>query len=60
MATDAILEVNALRSENEEQDGADGLDEPRVSFLIPCSYRKAPDRQLIAPRSTLSLYPLRC
>ncbi len=60
MATDAVLEANALRSENEEQDGADALDEPRVSFLIPCSFRKVPDRQLIAPRSVLSLYPLRC
>jgi hypothetical protein len=60
MATDAVLDVNALRSENEEQDGADALDEPRVSFLIPCSFCKVPDRQSIAPRSILSLYPLRC
>jgi hypothetical protein len=59
MATDAGLEVNALPSENEELE-ADALDEPRVSFLIPCSFRKVPDRQLIAPRSILSLYPLRC
>jgi hypothetical protein len=56
---DAVAEVNALPSENEEQ-GADALDEPRVSFLIPWSFRKVPDRQLIAPRSILSLYPLRC
>jgi hypothetical protein len=60
MATDAVLEVNALPSENEEQDRADALEEPRVSFLIPCSFRKVPDRQLIAPRTILSLYPLRC
>jgi hypothetical protein len=60
MATDTVLLVNALPSENEEQDGADALDEPRVTFLIPCSFRKVPDRQLIAPRSILSLYPLRC
>ena len=60
MATDAVLEVNALPSENEELDWADALDEPRVSFLIPCSFRKVPDRRLIAPRSILSLYPLRC
>ncbi|MBV8265463.1 MAG: hypothetical protein JO252_03870 [Planctomycetaceae bacterium] len=60
MATDAVLQVNALPSENEEQDRADALDEPRVSFLIPCSFREVPDRQLIAPRSILSLYPLRC
>jgi hypothetical protein len=60
MNTDVVLLVNALPSGNEEQDGADALDEPRVSFLIPCSFRKIPDRQLIAPRSVLSLYPLRC
>jgi hypothetical protein len=59
-ATDAVLQVNALPSENEEQDWADPLDEPRVSILIPCSFRKVPDRQMIAPRSILSLYPLRC
>jgi hypothetical protein len=60
MATDAVLQVNALASEDEEQDRADALDEPRVSFLIPCSLRKVPDRQLIPPQSILSLYPLRC
>jgi hypothetical protein len=36
------------------------MEEPRVSFLIPWSFRKVPDRQSIAPRSILSLYPLRC
>jgi hypothetical protein len=60
MATDAVLEVNALPSENEELDWADAVDEPRVSFLIPCSFRKVPDRRLIAPRSIPSHYPLRC
>jgi hypothetical protein len=60
ITTDAVLEVDALPSESEEQDRADALDEPRVSFLIPCSFRKVPDRQPIAPRSILSLYPLRC
>jgi hypothetical protein len=60
MATDAILQMNALPSENEEQDRADPLDEPRISFLIPYTFRKVPDRQLTAPRSILSLYPLRC
>jgi hypothetical protein len=60
MTTDAVLQVNALPSENEELDRADPLDEPRVSFLIPCSFPKVPDRQWIAPRSILSLYPLRC
>ncbi len=60
VATDAVLQVNALPSENEEQDRVDPLDGPRVSFLIPCSFSKVPDRQLIGPRSILSLYPLRC
>jgi hypothetical protein len=60
MATDAVLQLNALPSENEEQDRADALDEPRVSFLIPCSFRKVPDRQSIALPSILSLHPLRC
>ena len=60
MADDAVPQVNALPSEDEEQDRADALNEPRVSFLIPCSFRKVPDRQLIAPRSILSHYPLRC
>jgi hypothetical protein len=60
MATDAVREVDALPSENEEQERADALEEPRVSFRIPCSFRKVSDRQLIAPRSILSHYPLRC
>jgi hypothetical protein len=60
MATDAVRKMKALPSENEEEEGADALDEPRVSFLSLCSSRKAPDHQLIAPRSILSLYPLRC
>ncbi len=57
---ETVVQVNALPSENEEQDRADALDEPRVSFLLPCSFRKVPDRQLIVPRSILSHYPLRC
>jgi hypothetical protein len=60
MANDGVLPMKALASENEEQDRADPRDEPRVSFLIPCSLRKVADVQLIAPRSILSLYPLRC
>jgi hypothetical protein len=60
MAANAVLELNAIPSENEEQDPADALDGPRISLLIPSSFRKVPDRQLIAPRSILSLYPLRC
>jgi hypothetical protein len=59
-ATDTVLQLNALPSENEEEDRSDALDEPRISFLIPCSFRKVPERQLIAPPSVLSLYPLRC
>jgi hypothetical protein len=60
MATDTVLEVDTLPSESEEQERADALDEPRVSLLIPCSFRKVPDRQFIDPHSVLSLYPLRC
>jgi len=75
MATGAVLQAKALPSENEEpdradtldepteneeQDWADALDEPRVTFLLPCSFRKVPERQLIAPPSILSLCPLRC
>jgi hypothetical protein len=60
VTTDAPLEVDALPSEDEEQERADALDEPQVSFLIPCSFRNTPDRQLIVPRSVFSLYPLRC
>jgi hypothetical protein len=60
MDTDSVPQVNAIPSENEEQDRADPLDEPRVAFLSPCSFRNLPDHQLIAPRSIVSLYPLRC
>jgi hypothetical protein len=60
MTTGAVLQVNALPSEDEEQDRADALDEPRAFFLIPCSFPKVPDRRLIAPFSILSHYPLRC
>ena len=60
MAADAVLQVDVLPFENEEQERADALDEPRVFFLLPYSFRKIPDRQLIVPRSILSLYPLRC
>jgi hypothetical protein len=57
---DAVPEVDALPSEDEEQDRADPLDQPRVTFLLPRSFRKVPDRLLIAPPSILSLFPLRC
>lgn len=59
-ATDAVQKLKALPSENEGEEGADALDEPRVSFLSFRTFRKVPDRRLIAPRSILSLYPLRC
>ena len=49
MATDAVLQMNALPSENEEQDRADALGEPEVSFQIPCSFGKVPDRQVDRP-----------
>lgn len=60
MATDVVLRMKALPFDPEEQDRADALDEPRVSFPIPCSFHKIPNRRLIAPRPVLSLYPLRC
>ena len=64
----AVLQVNVPYSESEEQEltedeeqnRADALDEPRVSFLIPRSFRKIPARQSVPPRPILSLYPLRC
>ena len=57
---DAVPPVNALASENEEQDRADALDEPRISVPIPCCFRKVASLRLMVPRSILSLYPLRC
>ena len=60
MATDAVHQVNALPSQNEEQERDDALHEPRISYLIPCSFRKVPDRHLIAPRPVFALFPLRC
>jgi hypothetical protein len=60
IATDGVLERNALPPENDEQDRADALDEPQASFPVPCCFRKLPDRHLSAPLSILSNYPLRC
>ena len=60
MATHAVLEEDALPYEIEEQERADALNDSRVSFLIPSSFRKVPDLQLIVPLSILTLYPLRC
>src|SRR5215217_8376031 len=59
-ATDRVLDVKALRAEDEEQEKAEALGELRVSFLLPRSFREVPDRQLVAPDSVLSPYPLRC
>jgi hypothetical protein len=59
-ATHAVWKMKALPSENEEEEGADALDESRVSFLNLASSRKVLDRQLITRHSILSLYPLRC
>jgi len=58
--TDAVWEMKALLSENEEEEGADALDESRTSFLSLPSLPKAPDRQFITRHSIPSLYPLRC
>jgi hypothetical protein len=60
MASDAVLEINALPYEEEEQDRADAPDDPRVSFLIPFYLPKVRDLPLISPRSMFSLLPLRC
>ena len=59
-AADVVIQALALPAEKDEQDGADALDEPRLSFLIPFSLRRVPDPQVSTPRSILSLYPLRC
>ena len=50
----------AFSPENEEQDGSEARPEPRVSSLIPCAIQKISNLASIAPRSSLSLYPLRC
>jgi len=60
MATDAVWKMKALPSENDEEEGADALDESRASFLNLSSLRKVPDHQFIIPLSLISLYPLRC
>jgi len=60
-ATNSVRNLKALASENEEEEeGADALVEPRVSFLSLGSFRKVPERKLFSPRSILSHYPLRC
>ena len=58
--TGAILEEDALPYEIEEQERADAIDESRVAFLIPASFRFVADRKLIVPLSISTLYPLRC
>jgi hypothetical protein len=58
--TGAVRKMKAVRSENEEDEGADALLEAQVSFDGLCAFRMVRDRQLIAPRLLPSLYPLRC
>ena len=60
MADDADLEGSALACEDEEQDRVDVPNEPRVSLLVSCSFRKAAARPVISPPSILSHYPIRC
>lgn len=60
MGTDALQQVNALSFEIEEQDQVDAPGESRITFLVPSSLPKVPDRQSIAPRPIRSHYPLRC
>ncbi len=60
VATDAGEEANALSSEDEEEDPAVALDEPRVCFPSLGSFRTVPNRRLAARRPILAFYPLRC
>jgi len=57
---DAVLQVKALASEDEDQRGESEPGKSRVSFLMPWCFRKVTDRRLIALPSVLSLYHLRC
>jgi len=59
-APDAVQQVKALASEDEKQREESAPGESRVSFLMPGSFLKVPDRRSIAPPSVLALYPLRC
>jgi hypothetical protein len=60
-ATVPIRELKALLSKNEgEEEEADALAEPQISFLSLGSVREVPERRLIPPLSILSHYPLRC
>jgi hypothetical protein len=58
--TDAVPRISALPSEPEEQDRADALGEPHITFRIPCSFLKISYRKSLPPSTILSLYPLRC
>jgi hypothetical protein len=60
-STDSAPQVKAILYDNEEEeDRVDALDERRVSHEIPHFFRKVSNRPLIARRSILSRYPLRC
>jgi len=59
-ATDAVWKMKAISSDIEEEEGADALDECRISSLNFSSLRKAVDPQFITRRLIPSLYPLRC
>lgn len=60
--TDEAPRVSAVLSEteDEESDQFDALDEPRVCFFSPATFREVRDRRLIAPSTILAHYPLRC
>jgi hypothetical protein len=60
LATESIRKIKALPSANEEEEGAEALVEPRVSFRVFSSFSQALERHRIVPRPLLSPYPLRC
>lgn len=60
LPTDDLPQVTALPYETEEQDRADAFQEPRFPFFTPCSFSKVATHRLIALRTTLARYPLRC
>lgn len=62
LTSDAVLKEHAIASEDKDEDprGESALAESRIPFLLCWCFRKAPDRPLIALRSVLTLYHLRC
>jgi hypothetical protein len=59
-ATRTARQPKAVACGNEEEDRTDAHPEAGVSVPLPRSFRRVADRPLIARRSLLSLYPLRC